>query len=80
MLGLVSVHLLLQFKVGALENNQWTNAYIVYSETAWNPFCAQKVDIYAVLDPSIRGLTKIQEMIHTVLPTSEVTQPSFYYC
>lgn len=62
MLGLALVHLLLQSKIGALENNKWTNAYIVYSETVWNPFYAQKVAMYAVLDPSIRGLTKIREM------------------
>lgn len=58
MLGLVLVQLLLQSKVGALENNRWTNAYIAYSETVWYPFCAQKVDIRAILDPSIKSLIK----------------------
>lgn len=58
MLGLVLVQLLLQSKVGALEYNRWTNAYIVYSETVWHPFCAQKVHIRAILDPSIKSLIK----------------------
>lgn len=79
MLGLVLVQLLLQSKVGALENNRWTNAYIVYSETVWHPFYAQKVDICAILDPSIKSLIKKKNRrCITVLLTSEVTQLSFY--
>lgn len=62
MLGVVLVQLLLQSKVGALENNRWTNAYIAYSETVWYPFCAQKVDIRPILDPSIKSLIKKQQM------------------